>query len=321
VQLIFLIYYLDETILNLRRLFKKRGENMELRQIKYFIEVARREHLTQAADKLHVAQSAISRQISNLEEELNVQLFIRKGRNVKLTPIGRIFLQRVEAAMLEIEKAIEEVSEFTDPEIGEIRIGFPHSLAAFTLPTVVAAFREEHPNVRFHLRQGKVYELINALLKGDVDISLVSPVPLDHPEVEGHVLFTEEVKVILPPFHRLAASTSIRLEQLADDDFIMFRPGFTLRDIAVEACKKSGFTPRIAFEGEETDTIKGLVAAGLGVGLLPTVALRGNGPLETANVRISEPIVTRTVGFVTPRFRKLPPSEKIFQQFLLNFYR
>jgi LysR family transcriptional activator of glutamate synthase operon len=294
---------------------------MELRQLEYFIEVARGEHVTQAAEKLHVAQSAISRQISNLEAELGVQLFVREGRNVKLTPIGRIFLQRVEAAMLEIDKAIREVSEFLDPEAGEIRIGFPHSLAAYTLPTVVSAFRKEHPNVRFQLRQGILTHLIEDLVKGEIDLALVSPVPLDHPDVEGHILFTEEMMAILPPNHPLAGNSFISLKQLEQESFVMFRPGYTLRTIVVEACERAGFKPKIAFEGEETDTIRGLVAAGLGVGLLPAIALIEKGPVDPVKVRISEPRVTRTVGFVTSRTRKLTPSERVFQHFLWEFYQ
>jgi LysR family transcriptional activator of glutamate synthase operon len=293
---------------------------MELRQIQYFIEVARREHVTRAAESLHVAQSAISKQISNLEQELKVQLFIRQGRNVKLTPIGRIFLQRVESAMSEIEKAVQEVSEYLDPETGEIRIGFPHSLAAVTLPSVVSAFRQEHPNVRFQLRQGTVHHLIEDLVQGEIDLALVSPVPTEHPDVDGHILFTEEMLAILPPNHSLAGSTSIRLSQLKDEPFVLFRTGFTLRTIVMEACEKAGFTPKIAFEGEETDTIRGLVAAGLGVGLLPAIALTESAPINPAHVRISEPRVTRTVGFVTSRTRKMTPAERVFQHFLWEFY-
>jgi LysR family transcriptional activator of glutamate synthase operon len=295
--------------------------NMELRQLEYFIEVARREHITQAAVKLHVAQSAVSRQIANLEEELGIQLFVREGRNVKLTPIGKIFLQRIEIAMHELEKAKQEVNEFLDPEAGEIRIGFPHSLAAYTLPTVVSAFRKDHPYVRFQLRQGTVTHLIDDLVKGEIDLALVSPVPLDHPEVEGHILFTEEMMAILPPSHPLAENTFIHLKQLENEAFVMFREGYTLRTIVVEACQRAGFEPKIAFEGEETDTIRGLVAAGLGVGLLPAIALIEQGPIEPVKVRINEPRVTRTVGFVTSRTRKLTPSEKVFQHFLWQFYQ
>lgn len=294
---------------------------MELRQIKYFIEVARKEHVTRAAEKLHVAQSAISRQISNLEEELGVQLFVREGRRVKLTPIGHIFLQRMEKSMEELDKAIEEVSEFLDPEIGEIRIGFPHSLASHTLPNVISSFRKKHSTVRFQLRQGIASQLIDDIIQGEIDLALISPVPTDHPEVQGHILFTEEMRAILPPNHALAGNTSIRLAQLEKDHFIIFRSGFTLRTIVIDACAQAGFTPKIAFEGEETSTIRGLVASGLGVGLLPEVALIERGPIDPVSVRISEPRVTRTVGFVTSRTRKLTPSEKIFQLFLWEFYK
>src|SRR5690625_7041749 len=113
----------------------KRGIYLEFRQIKYFIEVARREHVTDAAQALHVAQSAVSRQIFNLEAELGVDLFIRKGRNVKLTPIGRIFLNDMEQAIHVIEDARQVISEHTDPERGTIQIGFLSSLAAYILPT------------------------------------------------------------------------------------------------------------------------------------------------------------------------------------------
>jgi LysR family transcriptional regulator, transcription activator of glutamate synthase operon len=95
---------------------------MEMRQLKYFLAVAESEHVTQASEALHVAQSAISRQISNLENELGVQLFIRQGRNVKLTPIGRNFKKHIEKAMQELDKAVVEVQEYLDPEVGEVRV-------------------------------------------------------------------------------------------------------------------------------------------------------------------------------------------------------
>ncbi|WP_202080408.1 LysR substrate-binding domain-containing protein [Caldalkalibacillus salinus] len=293
---------------------------MEFRQLKYFMEVARKEHVTQAAEELHIAQSAISRQIANLENELNVQLFIREGRNVKLTPMGKVFLKRVDRAMSEIDLALQDIREFLDPERGEIRVGFPHSLAAYTLPRVVSEFRKEHPNVRFLLRQGMVDQLLEDLVDGDIDLALVSPVPEDNPEVQGHILFTEEMIAILPPQHPLAGSKSLRLEQLRSEPFVVFRSGFKLRTIVMDACQRAGFTPKIAFEGEETDTIRGLVAAGLGVGLLPAISLRESGPINPVHVSISEPKVTRTVGYATSKSRKLSPTDEVFQEFLWGFY-
>lgn len=294
---------------------------MELRQLKYFIEVARKEHVTRAAEKLHVAQSAVSRQIANLEEELGVKLFTREGRRVKLTPIGINFLHRVERAMDELDKALEEVNEYLDPEVDEIRIGFPHSLATYSLPTAISTFRKKHPSIRFQLRQGITSSLIKDVIKGELDIALVTPVPTNHPEVHCHILFTEEMKAILPQNHPLAENKSIRLIQLEKEPFIIFRTGFTLRTIVMDACAQAGFKPKIAFEGEETSTIRGMVATGLGVSLLPEVALVERGPMDPVIVEVTEPRVQRTVGFVTSRTRKPSPSEKIFQHFLWEFYK
>ncbi|EGL83340.1 transcriptional regulator, LysR family [Caldalkalibacillus thermarum TA2.A1] len=293
---------------------------MELRQLKYFIEVAKREHVTHAADALHVAQSAVSRQISNLEDELGVQLFIREGRNVKLTPVGKLFLEHIEIAIREIDKAVQEVKEFLDPESGVIRIGFPNSLAANTLPKVISAFREKHPKIRFQLRQGILSTLINSVVKGEIDLAFVAPVPTDHELVDGHILFTEEMMAILPAVHPLTDQDALRLDQLRKEPFVMFRTGFILREIVVNACQQAGFKPHVAFEGEDIDTIKGLVAAGLGVALLPEVTLMDNIPREAIKMRIVEPQVTRTVGVITPKNRDLAPSVKNFFEFLQTFF-
>ncbi|GAB7389373.1 glutamate biosynthesis transcriptional regulator GltC [Bacillaceae bacterium] len=293
---------------------------MELRQIKYFIEVAKREHVTDAAHALHVAQSAVSRQIANLEAELGVQLFIREGRNVKLTPVGKIFLEHVEIGMTEIEKAKQKVEEFLDPERGTIRIGFPSSLAAHILPTVISAFRDQYPNVAFQLRQGSLKYLMEAVVKGEIDLSFVGPVPMNEKEVTGHIFFTENIMALLPQNHPLADQPFIRLDQLRNDSFVLFPPGFVLRDIVIAACHQVGFRPNVAFEGEDIDAIKGLVAAGLGVGLLPEVTLIENVPRGAVKIAVHEPQIKRTVGVIVPNNRELAPSEKLFFEFLKDFF-
>jgi LysR family transcriptional activator of glutamate synthase operon len=293
---------------------------VELRQIKYFIEVAKREHVTEAAHALHVAQSAISRQIANLEDEFGVQLFVREGRSVRLTPVGRIFLEHVEIAVAEIEKAKQEVYEYLNPETGTIRIGFPNSLAAKTLPTVISAFREKHPNIGFQLRQGSLAELTEAVVKGHIDIAFVSPVPKNELDVKGHTFFTERLMALVHRDHQAAEYPSIRLDLLRNDPFVTFRPGFSLREIVMKACQQMGFKPKVSFEGEDIDTIKGLVSAGLGVSLLPEITLIENVPSDTVKILLSEPTVTRTVGIITPKNRDLAPSEKIFFAFLKDFY-
>lgn len=291
---------------------------MELRQIKYFIEVAKTEHVTEAAVNLHVAQSAVSRQIANLEDELNVKLFERGGRNVKLTPVGRVFLEHVELALLEIDHAVEKVNEFLNPETGIIRIGFPNSLSANTLPTVISSFRQQYPNINLQVEQGSLHYLMQSVMKGRLNLAFVTPVPMNEEVVCGKIFFTEDMVALLPNDHLFVDQEGIRLDQLRNDPFVLFRTGLR-KNLILDACQQAGFQPQVAFEGEDIDTIKNLVAAGIGVGLLPETTV-GNVPRETVMKPVSEPTVTRTVGVITPRNRELAPSEKLLLDFLSDFY-
>ncbi|WP_442601362.1 LysR family transcriptional regulator [Paenibacillus sp. KN14-4R] len=293
---------------------------MELRQLLYFVKVARKQHVTQASEELRVAQSAVSRQIHMLEEELGVTLFVQKGRNVQLTSVGRLFLSRIEGIMTDLEKAVNEIQEFLDPDAGEIRIGFPHSVVLTLLPTVIAAFRKDHPNVKFLLKQGTYNSLIKDVSKAEIDLAFISPFPESHEHVTGQILLTEELFAILPPGHMLAEYNGIRLEQLKDEPFVMFSESYSLRSIVMDACLKSGFTPKIEFEAEETDTIRGLVAAGMGVSLLPELALAEYTHLKPVKVKIIEPKVTRTVGLIRRRDEKLPLIAEVFRRFLLEYF-
>jgi LysR family transcriptional regulator, transcription activator of glutamate synthase operon len=289
---------------------------LELRQIQYFMEVAKREHVTEAAMELHVAQSAVSRQVFNLEKELGVNLFIREGRNVKLTMIGQMFLEHMEQAMKVIEEAQREIEEYLDPKKGTIRIGFPSSLASYTLPTTISAFREHYPQVKFQLKQGSYNELIKGVINGDFDMALIGPVP----KVLGTTLFTDNILALLPTTHPLANQSSIKLGQLRDDSFVLWPKGFILRDIIVNACGQLGFQPKVSFEGEDIDSIKGLVSAGQGITLIPEITLVDGFPRSTVKIPIIEPAVTRTVGVIIPRERKMLPTVRLFYDFLKDFF-
>ncbi|MUV37524.1 HTH-type transcriptional regulator BsdA [Lentibacillus sp. JNUCC-1] len=293
---------------------------MEIRQIKYFMEVARREHVTEAANALHVAQSAVSRQIAKLEEELGVALFIREGRVVRLTPIGKVFLEQMERAMNRFDDAQRIIEEYTDPERGTIHIGFPSSVAAYILPTALSRFRRDYPNVKFELKQGSYYEIINSVVKGEVNMAMVGPVPADHPKVAGTILFTEKIAALVPAGHHLADRTAVTLNDLRNDPFVMFPEGYVLRDMTEEACRQSGFRPNVSFEGKDMDAIKGLVSAGLGVSLVPEITLIDSLPRATVQVPIKEPDMGRTVGLIVPRDRELLPTEELFHGFAQAFF-
>jgi len=293
---------------------------MELRQLRYFMEVAEREHVSEAADHLHVAQSAISRQIANLEEELNVTLFEREGRNIKLTPIGKEFLIHVKTAMKAIDYAKEQIDEYLDPHRGTVKIGFPTSLASQLLPTVVSAFKEEYPHVEFLLRQGSYKFLIEAVRNRDIDLALLGPVPTNFPDIAGNILFTEKIYALVPLNHPLAKQKTVHLIDLRNDQFVLFPEGFVLRKMAIDSCKQAGFAPLVSTEGEDLDAIKGLVSAGMGVTLLPESTFAETTPRFTVKIPIEFPQVKRTVGIIKPKNRELAPSAQDFYEFVIQFF-
>ncbi|WP_163539286.1 LysR family transcriptional regulator [Gracilibacillus sp. YIM 98692] len=293
---------------------------MELRQLRYFVEVAEREHISHAAAALHVAQSAVSRQISNLESELGVDLFEREGRNVRLTQIGKIFLSNAKAALKAIDHAQKQISEYIDPERGSIKIGFPTSLASNMLPTIISEFKKIHPKINYQLRQGSYNFLIDSVNNRELDVAFLGPVPTEHTRIISNVLFMEEFYALLPKSHPLAKAEVIRLYDLRNDTFVLFPEGYILHKLVIDGCKNAGFTPNISSQGEDLDAIKGLVSAGIGITLLPKSALTDVNPDYCVKVAIPEAELKRTVGVIIPKNRQLAPSENVFYQFILDFF-
>lgn len=293
---------------------------MELRQIKYFIEVAKREHMTEAAEALHVAQSAISRQIVNLEKELGVDLFIREGRAIRLTPIGAMFLEHMDKAMNVIEDGVQAVEEYIDPQKGTINVGFPASLASYIMPTAIYYFRKKYPDVHFALHQNTYQGLIDDVIRGDINIAVLGPSPQKQEKINSTILFTENIVALLPSNHALARKSSLRLIELQNEAFVLFPDGYILRDVIMEGCKQRGFRPNVAFEGEDLDMIKGLVSAGLGITLIPEVTIVDCLPRSTVRIPITEPNLKRSVCAIIPKERDLLPTEKLFYSFMKDFF-
>lgn len=293
---------------------------MELRQIAYFIEVAKREHMTEAANNLHVAQSAVSRQIVKLEEELGVSLFIREGRTVRLTPIGRIFLEHMEQVTNGINGALQVIKERTDPKKGTVHIGFPNSVGIHILPRAIAAFRKSYPHVKFDIRQHTYHELKSALSKGTINMALLGSVPMNEKKLRGRILFTEKIVALLPVHHRLAKESKLKLSQIADDSFVLFPEDYILRDMVEDFFSNIGKQPDISFEAKDINTIMGFVAAGLGLSLIPEITLMDNVPRGTVSIPVMEANVNRTVGILIPKERELLPTETLFFHFLEDFF-
>jgi DNA-binding transcriptional LysR family regulator len=283
-------------------------------RLAYFAQVARHEHVTRAALDTGVPQSTLSRAMVRLEHDLGVSLFARKGRTVSLTHAGRTFLGAVEGALAEVERAAERVRADADPASGKVAFGFLHTMGTETVPGLLRAFRADHPRVRFQLVQTYGEAMLGRLRAGELDLCLTSPVP-DEPGLTGRRLDEQRLRLVVPEDHRLAGRKRVRLAEAADEAFVTLEAGFGLRRITDDLCAEAGFRPRIAFEGEEAETLRGLVAAGLGVALLPPPAFARPGVEELS---VIAPRAAREIGVAWLEGHEDTPPVAAFKRFLLS---
>ncbi|MEU9345941.1 LysR family transcriptional regulator [Streptomyces sp. NPDC048278] len=283
-------------------------------RLAYFAGVARTEHVTRAAQELNVPQSTLSRAMVRLEQDLGVDLFTRHGRTVSLTPAGRTFLTSVERALAEVRRAADEVRADADPTAGKVAFGFLHTMGAETVPGLLQAFRVDHPRIRFGLVQNYGEAMIEKLRAGELDLCLTSPVP-DAPDLVARRLDEQKLRLVVPADHPLAGRKRIRLAEAADETFVTLEPGYGLRRITDDLCTEAGFRPRIAFEGEEAETLRGLVAAGLGVALLPPPAFPRPG---VAELTVTAPRAVREIGVAWLNGHPDTPPVAAFKKFLLS---
>lgn len=275
--------------------------------------LAQDEHVTRAADRVGVPQPTVSRWLAELSDEVGTPIVVKDGRRVRLTRAGRLLAEAAERSMNALEAGIRQVEEEVDPERGRVVLGFLHMLGREVVPRLVRGFRADHPHVRFGLVQNSRQQVLELLARGEVDLALVAPPPED-PEFETATLFEQDLIVVVPSTHRLARAGQASLSDLRDDEFIVLEHGYGLRQIIDELCAAEGFAPRVAFESQEIETVRGLVAAGLGVALLT--------PTEPTPAGIVElpltPPHTRTFGLAWLRDHPLPPAVQTFRDYALR---
>jgi DNA-binding transcriptional LysR family regulator len=289
---------------------------MEWQQLEYFRVVARLEHFTQAAAALSLSQPALSRAIARLEAELAVPLFERHGRRVRLTRYGRAFLPHVERALQAVEAGKREVSDMAGPEQGVVALAFLKTLGASVMPDVLSAFRERHPAVRFQFTLSYA-GLLDLLTEGEIDLCLFSP-PEERPGMRWEAVLREELYVVVAPGHPLASRKVIALTALAQEPLILLKPGYGMRRITDALFRQAGFVPHIAFEAEDASTITGLASAGLGVVIIPALAV--NERPDAIYLHVSEPRAERIIALAWMENRYLSAAATLFRDFMLAYF-
>lgn len=271
---------------------------MNFRDLGYLVAVGEYGHFGQAAEACFVSQPTLSTQIKKLERELGVQLIERTTKAARLTDVGAKVVERAKV-VLDQEGAIRDIAlQAQDPESGSIRMGLFPTLAPYLLPHVVPALRDRFPRMEFLLVEEKTEVLVTALGNGELDAAFIArPIPGDGFEEE--YLFTEPFFLAVPGNHRWAQrSEPVEVDELSTEPILLLEEGHCLRDQALSVCQMAGATERVGFRATSMETLRQMVAAEVGVTLLPELAVQPPVP-EPDNVSIipfTDPAPNREIG-------------------------
>ncbi len=292
---------------------------MEIQQLEYFKVVAELQHMTNAAERLNISQPALSKSISNIEQEIGVPLFDRQGRSIYLNRYGKLFLESVNIILDEFDKAKEEISGLVRPGFGEVSFGFIHTLGMSVVPELMAHIPIKYPNMKFTLTQSSSYNLLKGLEEGNIDLCLSQKIQSKIMDIQWVELWSEELFVIVPTNHKFANRDTIRLEEIRDEQFISIKRGNALRQIVDRFLEQAGVTANTTFAGEEMHTVAGFVGAGLGVSLIPDI--KGLNEYNVKKIRVTEPICERKIGISWAGGRYLSPAATQFKNYLVEYYK
>lgn len=246
------------------------ARSVEIFRLRYFVAVAEELHFGRAADRLHVAQPAISRQIAQLEAGIGARLFDRTRSQIRLTAAGRVLLPRARDILARVIEASRLTRRAAEGMTGMIEIGFVGSATYSLLPNILNKFRSNHPDVELVLHAMNTAELRVALVERSIDVAFARP-KIDDPEVVNERVLDEPLIIALPQDHPLAGQETIALAELAGSPFVLYprqpRPSFA--DTILRLCLEAGFSPQVAQETMELQTALGLIAVGAGVSLVP----------------------------------------------------
>ena len=269
---------------------------MNLRDLRYLVSLADLRHFGRAAEACHVSQPTLSTQVRKLEEELGVMLVERAPRQVMFTAVGREIVERARRVLADVEQLREAARRTTDPEAGSLRLGMFPTLGPYLLPHVVPGLRARFPRLELLLVEEKTETLLGMLRDGRLDAAVLA-LPLHDEGLESEFLFEEPFLLAVPAGHALAEATGLRLSQLAREHLLLLEDGHCLRDQALEVCALAGAGEKEGFRATSLETLRQMVSAGVGITLLPMLAVQPPVP-PSASLRIVP-------------FRDPPPSRRV----------
>jgi LysR family transcriptional regulator, transcription activator of glutamate synthase operon len=287
--------------------------------LRWLQQVADGTTVTEVSELEQVTQSGVSRALARLEAQMGAPLLRRSGRTLRMTHAGAVFKPHLDALLHHLDDGMAAVNQLIDPDTGTVALAFQQSLGTWLVPDLARSFRAAHPGVGFQLTQVRDELNAAALAGGNADLELGSRRPSDE-QTHTRLITLEPLRLALPDEHPLAAQRKVRLAEVAGEPFIGLRPAEALRRLTDELCERAGFRPAVIFEGDDLSNVRGFVAAGLGVAVVP--APRAGSPEAVpgpvAYLEIMDQGAVREIFLTWSAERRLLPATDLFRRHVLN---
>ncbi len=289
--------------------------NMDTDSLRWFAEVADGVTVTEVSELARTSQPGVSRALARLEAEVGTSLLRRSGRTLRMTHAGTAFKHHVDALIHQLDDGLAAVQQIIDPETGTVTLAYEPWLGSWWVPSLVAEFRGVHPGVRFDLRPKRAESVTTVRSRGDVDLEFSTLRP-SSVSVGWHRVAREPLSVAVAPDHRLTSRDEVVLADLSEESFVAPGEGSLLREVTDEMCDQAHFEPEVAFQCEGLEAIRGFVAAGLGIAIIPRPHRDAYADPDVRYLAISDVPANREIGIAWSRERRLLPASKLFLSYL-----
>lgn len=270
---------------------------MDIRHLQYVVEVARSKSFTKAAETLHISQPTVSKTIRNLENELGIEIFVRDNKQVELTDSGHVIYTHARHILHSFDNLTSELSDLTRLKRGRIRIGLPPMVGAKFFPGVMSSFRERYPGIMLEMVEDGSKKIEAGVEDGTLDAGAVL-MPAGGETLESFPFVNEKLKLVVHPSHPLSGRKQAALAELAEESIISFREDFALHDRIIAACVSVGFQPKVLYESSQWDFISEMVAANLGVAMLPETICASLDPHRVRAISLVAPEIPWQVAII-----------------------
>ncbi|SFB02606.1 MULTISPECIES: LysR family transcriptional regulator [unclassified Bacillus (in: firmicutes)] len=293
---------------------------MDLRQLTYFIEVAKYKSFTKASQTLHLSQPTISKMVKGLEDELGIELFDRSARQIELTDTGEIVYEKGKVILESLNKLSTDLYDLTNLNKGKIHIGIPPVIGFLFFPRIIKFFNDMYPNINIRMSEFGANRVEEEVKDGLLDLGVVV-LPVDQEEFEIVPFVCEDMMLFVHSSHPFSEKKQVEMKDLKKESFILFREDFALHDRIIQECVMAGFQPNIAYESSQWDFISGMIAENLGVSIFPHSISKKIEHIGIKAIPIVNPSVPWRLGIILKKGRYVSHATREFIKNITQFQK